>query len=546
MPSRAEGHKCVHERAALGIVGTERECLFELVDGDDKPRSPVRGADRLLERGQWVQTGSQQGERPVLAPRQRTLRQGGQQSRTEHGRLAAAGRPHDAQQRRADETGDHLAHEPLAAEEELSIGDVERGEALERADDNVALVLYRLVPLARNLQLDYVVGQLGLDRTQLGATGGRASRRGTDLARCFAARPLARHLVDAARNAAARVEQPLGRHIVAGVRRRVVGSDRSDGLDVERRERPLLTRPQASQRIGVLTRRQHHHRARRQGPCQRVQISHRTTAGAVGVVQHQQGRVRRPSRPAQDRENHLRRVTARGVQQGRAPVVSLAGDLGRQARLPDSVRADERHERAGTALDLLPALAQPHKLRLSPYEPPRRGGVELARQLGNRMRQLERGVVTQDRLVQAPEIRSGLYADVRYEPAPRTRVGLERLGLATVAVQREHQLAGEMLASRVGGDERLQLAHERRVPAGREVGLHPRLQRGQPLLLEPRDLALHERLERQLREWRPAPQAQRVAQHRCGVDGVAVLQCAASIVDHVLEALDVQLARAHG
>jgi hypothetical protein len=48
------------------------------------------------------------------------------------------------------------------------------------------------------------------------------------------------------------------------------------------------------------------------------------------------------------------------------------------------------------------------------------------------------------------------------------------------------------------------------VPAGGEVGVHSRLDRCQPFLLEPRDLGLRERLERQLGKRRPAPQRQRL------------------------------------
>jgi hypothetical protein len=49
------------------------------------------------------------------------------------------------------------------------------------------------------------------------------------------------------------------------------------------------------------------------------------------------------------------------------------------------------------------------------------------------------------------------------------------------------------------------------VPAGGEVGVQARLDGGQSLLLQPRDLGLRERLERQLGKRRPAPQRQRPA-----------------------------------
>ena len=58
--------------------------------------------------------------------------------------------------------------------------------------------------------------------------------------------------------------------------------------------------------------------------------------------------------------------------------------------------------------------------------------------------------------------------------AARRLVGLERLGLAAAAVQREHQLAAQVLAQRVLSHQRLELADELGVAAEREVGLDAR------------------------------------------------------------------------
>ena len=79
-----------------------------------------------------------------------------------------------------------------------------------------------------------------------------------------------------------------------------------------------------------------------------------------------------------------------------------------------------------------------------------------------------------------------LDADLLDERPPRVAVDLERLGLAPAAVEREHQLPGQPLAVAVMGDEVLQLAHELGVAPGGQVGVHAQLERGQPLLLEPR------------------------------------------------------------
>ena len=49
------------------------------------------------------------------------------------------------------------------------------------------------------------------------------------------------------------------------------------------------------------------------------------------------------------------------------------------------------------------------------------------------------------------------------------------------------------------------------VPAELDLGLQPILERGQPELVEPGDLVLEERLEREIGERRPAPERERVA-----------------------------------
>ena len=69
--------------------------------------------------------------------------------------------------------------------------------------------------LARRLELDDAAGQLGLHRAQLGAAGRGLPGDRADPARRLAPGPLACELVDAPRDAAAGVEQPLGGHLLA-------------------------------------------------------------------------------------------------------------------------------------------------------------------------------------------------------------------------------------------------------------------------------------------------------------------------------------------
>ena len=135
--SRA-GDERIHERGALVLVATGREQLLELIDGDDEPAvgGDLRGG--LLERSQRMRSGTQHGDRPPLAAGQHAGRERREQAGPQRGRLAAPGRSHDARQRGAGQPRDQLGHEPLAAEEVARVVDVERRQALERADDTTS------------------------------------------------------------------------------------------------------------------------------------------------------------------------------------------------------------------------------------------------------------------------------------------------------------------------------------------------------------------------------------------------------------------------
>ena len=101
----------------------------------------------------------------------------------------------------------------------------------------------------------------------------------------------------------------------------------------------------------------------------------------------------------------------------------------------------------------------------------------------DRGRRVERRVLAQDRLVARPERWPGLDAEFLDENPPRLVEHRERFGLSAAAVEREHELAAQVLAQRVAGDQRLQFGHQRRVAAELEIGVDARLQRleAQPL-----------------------------------------------------------------
>ena len=99
----------------------------------------------------------------------------------------------------------------------------------------------------------------------------------------------------------------------------------------------------------------------------------------------------------------------------------------------------------------------------------------------------------------------GSGADLVDPRLPSGTVDVERLCLPSTTIQSEHELAGEALTLRMGGEQRLQLTDEFLAPAGGEVRVDAQLDRGQALLLQARDLCLREGLEGEVGQ-RPARQ----------------------------------------
>ncbi len=112
------------------------------------------------------------------------------------------------------------------------------------------------------------------------------------------------------------------------------------------------------------------------------------------------------------------------------------------------------------------------------------------------------------------QLRRRVEAELVGEREPRRPVDLERLGLPAAAIERDHQLAAQPLAERVRGDQRLELADERRVPAQRELGVDPLLERCNAQLVQPRRFAPRELLLVEIGERRTAPEGERLGQER--------------------------------
>ncbi len=97
--------------------GQRVECLGERI-----LRSRHEHAAKLVQR---PLAGTQQQTPPALAARQDSSGEGREETGAEDRRLAAARRADDAEEAGADEAGDELGDEPLAAEEVVGIDRLE-------------------------------------------------------------------------------------------------------------------------------------------------------------------------------------------------------------------------------------------------------------------------------------------------------------------------------------------------------------------------------------------------------------------------------------
>jgi hypothetical protein len=150
--------------------------------------------------------------------------------------------------------------------------------------------------------------------------------------------------------------------------------------------------------------------------------------------------------------------------------------------------------------------------------PPHEAGY-LGRQVapGRRLGLRSRGQgisLEQDLLVKLLELGAGIYAQLIGQDPAAFLEDPERFPLAARPVQGQHQLTAQPLPERVAGHERLQLAGQLGVPAKRQLRFHLHLDGPDPRLLEACHLFPGEVFERELREHRATPQAERLPQQR--------------------------------
>lgn len=132
---------------------------------------------------------------------------------------------------------------------------------------------------------------------------------------------------------------------------------------------------------------------------------------------------------------------------------------------------------------------------------------------------VEPGVLAQDPLLKAAQLRARVDAKLRPELVSELGVGAQRVRLAAAPVQGQDPLPGKALPQRVTCGQALQLGDQAGVPATRQVGIDPAFQGGQPGFFQAPGVGLREGHLGHVRQGRAAPQVKGLAQGSGGSFG---------------------------
>jgi hypothetical protein len=167
---------------------------------------------------------------------------------------------------------------------------------------------------------------------------------------------------------------------------------------------------------------------------------------------------------------------------------------------------------------LLPA-HEPGQARSDVRTPPSR--VDLDRSGWCRRRDVQAGIVAENRRLELTQRRTGLEAEFLGQDRVAVLEHPQRLGLATLPVQRQHQLTTQPFTGRVLGQGHLDVADETWEPAERLLGVDPVLYHRQAHLPQAGDVGLGELVVGEVHQRRASPQRLRLEESIHGLNEVA-------------------------
>ena len=150
-----------------------------------------------------------------------------------------------------------------------------------------------------------------------------------------------------------------------------------------------------------------------------------------------------------------------------------------------------------------------------------------------------------DPLLESTQLRRRLDTEFVCEHSASRAVPVERLGVTSGAVERDHQLGPAALAERLPCDQRLALADHLEVPAACQFGVDDVFFDGLSERLPAPHVTVGKAFPRYVGHRRAAPQRERRPQHRGGRFGVPARQLGATARNELFEVVHVEFARCH-
>ena len=154
--------------------------------------------------------------------------------------------------------------------------------------------------------------------------------------------------------------------------------------------------------------------------------------------------------------------------------------------------------------------------------------------------QVERRILLEDAAMQLAKLCARLQPELVVHPPPKLGVVVERVGLATGAIERQHREALHALPQGLVSGHRERIGKHLVVPAELQRRVEPRLQRDEPKLLEPLRLGAREIVVHHVGVGGAAPERERAFEVRARERGVPLRQRLDSVVVKTLEPVGVE------